>query len=207
MRWLTAACVKPSTFAAPVKLLNSAAFEKVSRYGSCSSKSFSVSITGHLHSGLQSSYRILTDRMESICGGRLDVLDAPRFEASSRFYTHTGGIAGLSGTRTLRRHRDGRCSRRARQRTLQRRSTAEEFRRGLVITVLQVNHVTLGFKQGEKRDAPGDIRRLGRLHILSGDGENLLVQKPNDPQALAPLLESLLHFKSRLAGLSGILCL
>src|ERR1043166_1279829 len=36
MRWLTAACVNVSTFAAPVKLLNSAAFENVSRYGSCS---------------------------------------------------------------------------------------------------------------------------------------------------------------------------
>jgi hypothetical protein len=31
MRWLRAACVKPRAFAAAVKLLSSAAFEKVSR--------------------------------------------------------------------------------------------------------------------------------------------------------------------------------
>ena len=46
MRWLTAAWVRPRAFAAPVKLLNSAAFEKVPRCGSGSSPDLSASAIG-----------------------------------------------------------------------------------------------------------------------------------------------------------------
>src|SRR5262245_19281018 len=52
MRWLTAACVKRSALAAAVKLLNSAAFEKVSRPGSCRPLGPPTSIAGHLPAAL-----------------------------------------------------------------------------------------------------------------------------------------------------------
>src|SRR6266851_4644406 len=52
MRWLIAACVNPHALAVAVKLLNSAAFEKVSRYGSCRSFGSTGSTSEPLSSGL-----------------------------------------------------------------------------------------------------------------------------------------------------------
>ena len=53
-RWLTDAWVNPSVFAVLVKLLNSAAFENVSRFGSCRSSGCPASTAIHpqgLHAG------------------------------------------------------------------------------------------------------------------------------------------------------------
>jgi hypothetical protein len=65
-RWLMDAWVRRNAFAAPVKLLNSATLEKLSKYGSCGSSSRLASITDQPHSSPPAPIHILPDMMKPI---------------------------------------------------------------------------------------------------------------------------------------------